>query len=104
MLNERLHAFLELWQPGFSRERFVVAVEREDHVGLGVRQLEAVFAVLAFVALAELVRLRAWPIAGEPFVLRAEIPRPQPMVGILPTVDFIANPPEYASFVQTTKL
>jgi hypothetical protein len=89
-LDKGLHVLLELRQPGCTGERFVVAVEREDHIGPGVGQLEAVVAVSALVALAKLVGLRARSVAGEPFILRAERHRPQAMIGVGPAVDFIA--------------
>src|SRR5437867_3960529 len=80
MLNERIHVLLELWQPRVASERFVVAEEGENDIGLGIGQLEAVFAYGS--AGAQLLRLRHGSRAGQPLVGCAKVHRAQPAVSV----------------------
>ena len=80
VLEELLDLGLEGLQAGGAGMGFVGPEEREDHVGSGVRELEAVFAD-------EILRLQAARIgdrggAREPLVGRAEVGRAEPLGGI----------------------
>ena len=67
---------LELRQTRLAGKRLVVAEEGEDHVGLGLGQLEAVLAHRGVGV--QLARLRHGGRAGEPLIRRAKIHRAQP--------------------------
>ena len=99
MLDEVFHVLLERGQTRLTRKRLAVAVEGEDHVGLGVGQLEAVFADVAgfFIAGRDLLPLlRNRSRTGQPLIVRPEIHRPHAVTRILEAVDLIPRIAEVA--------
>ena len=59
MVDEGSDVGLECIQASFASERFVVAEESEDDIGLGVGQFKSVLANFVLIAGGEFVRLRA---------------------------------------------
>ena len=96
VLDEGGDVLLERVQPRLAGERFVVAVEGEDHVRLGIGQLEAVLANLVEILLRQLGRLRTGSHPAQPLIMRPKRHRPQPMIRILPPINLIAGITEIA--------
>ena len=99
VLDEGRDVLLELGQPRLPRPRLVVAVEREDHVRLGVGQLEPILANLGpfLVPRRQLARLRTRSVPAEPLIVRPKRHRPHPMIRILPPINLIAGITEIAN-------
>lgn len=88
VLDEPGQVVLEFLEAGRPSERFVVAVEDKDDVGVRVGELEAVLPNRR--VRIELFRLRDRGLAGQPLVLRAEVHRPHPAIQIAIAIDFVA--------------